>query len=120
MTQYSNSRKQRSESPGTPTLVGGSRPSLRSSCLCGKNQPAIHHRDTKSAERPSEIEKDRIMTGQNHNGDQHSVLMILSYHDSVCLPAEAWAEGCESLRKPGKGWESLKVFSRANLDRLNR
>src|SRR2546426_538322 len=85
MTQYSNSRKQRSESPGTPTLVGGSRPSLRSSCLCGKNQPAIHRRDTKSAESPSEIEKDRIMTGQNHNGDHHSVLMILSNHDSVCL-----------------------------------
>src|ERR1700731_1238431 len=40
-------------------------------------------RDGRSAAKPQA--KDRIMTGQNHNGGHSSALMILSCHDSVCL-----------------------------------
>src|SRR6058998_3217053 len=37
-------------------------------------------------ERPTRTKNDRIMAGQNHNRRHRHVLMILSGHDSVCLP----------------------------------
>jgi len=60
MAQDSYTRKQRKRSAGTPTLVGLGT-SLRSSCLCGERRRIFYRRDTKSAERPTAITKDRIM-----------------------------------------------------------
>ena len=40
----------------------------------------------KDAARPTATERDRIMARQNHNGGHRSALMILSCHDSVCIP----------------------------------
>src|SRR5439155_10609169 len=40
----------------------------------------------KDAARPTATERDRIIARQNHNGGHRSALMILSCHDSVCIP----------------------------------